>query len=130
MTTNTPLSVFEVQPGNYVKFPNLTGSSLNVEFAADGADLIPDADASAPRLKFSGFQIVGVLAPVLQVSRLDTTQLRLSWPASATGLVLKSNSVLNGTWNSVNVTPTPAGDQLTVTVPTSGSAAYYILEGP
>ena len=130
VTTTAPSSVAEVQPGNYVRFANLAGSTLSVEFVADGADVIPDADASASRLKFSGFQLVGVLAPVLQVSRLGATQVRLAWPASATGFALKSNVVLDGTWTTVNVSPTREGDQLIVTLPTTGTAADYLLEQP
>lgn len=130
VNTTPPSSVAEVQPGNYVMFPNLTGSTLNVEFVADGADVVPDADAAAPRLKFSGFQLVGVLAPVLEVSRGGTSQLRLAWPASASGFGLESNTVLDGTWTTVDLAPTREGDQLTVTVPTTGAAAYYRLARP
>jgi hypothetical protein len=81
-------------------------------------------------LKFSGFQLVGVVAPALKVFRIDTTQLRISWPAWATGYVLKSNTVINGTWTPVNLTPTPDGNNLSVTVPASGSEAYFILHKP
>lgn len=130
VTTNTPISVAEIEPGNYVRFPNLSGTSLNVQFVADGADVIADADASAPRLKFSGFQIIGVPAPALKAARVDASHIRISWPASATGYVLKSNTVLNGAWNAVGTTPTADGNNLTVTVPVDASGAYFILHKP
>lgn len=134
ITTNAPTAVAEVQPGNYVKFSNLKESSLTVQFVADNASTIVDADNAAPRLKFAGFQLVGTLAPAatptLQVTWAGGTSLRLAWPASATGYVLKSNTVLNGIWNPVNATAVPDGDNLTVTVPISGSSAFYILQKP
>ena len=130
ITTNTPLDVVEMQTGNYVKFPDLTGRTLNVQFVADGAAVISGADPTAPRLKFSGFQLVGKVATLLKVSRTDATQLRISWPAWATGYVLKSNTVINGTWSPVSVTPTSDGNNFSVSIPTSSSEAYFILHKP
>lgn len=60
-TTSVPASVNDVDPGNYVRFEGLRGSSLSVEFVADGSDVLPDSDG-APRLKFAGLQLVGAPA--------------------------------------------------------------------
>ena len=134
ITTNAPTFVAEVQPGNYVKFSNLKESSLTVQFVADNATAIVDADNAAPRLKFAGFQLVGTLAPAappaLQVTWSGGTSLRLAWPASATGYVLKSTAVLNGIWNPVNASIVLDGDNLMVILPLSGTSAFYILQKP
>ncbi|MBM3879156.1 MAG: hypothetical protein FJ387_05485 [Verrucomicrobia bacterium] len=128
-TTTAPTSVFEVDPGNYVKFSNLTGSSLDIAFAADGSEVVFDSDG-APRLKFAGFQLVGVLAPALRLTWKDPGHLRLAWPAAAQGYTLKSSTALGGAWTTVNLTPTLEGNELTVTLPTDGARAFYVLEKP
>ena len=134
ITTNTPTSIVEIQPGNYVKFSNLFASSLYIEFVADGANAIPDADPTAPRLKFAGFQLIGIMAPetkpLLTITRIDIENLRLSWPASAKGFVLKSSLTLNGTWSVLNTTYTLEGDTLSAVVPINSARTFYRLEKP
>jgi len=130
VTATAPTVVADVAPGNYVKFTNLTGSSLDVEFVADGAEVVSDSDG-APRLKFAGFQLVGVLAPSLRVAREDSTHMRFTWPASsAEGYILTSNDTLTGIWTAVGTAPTPDGDNLTVTVPIGADNAFYRLGKP
>jgi hypothetical protein len=135
ITTNAPSSVADVQPGNYVKFSNLKGSTLDVQFVADGPATVGGADSGAPRLKFSGFQLVGTPlagtpAPALKAALADSTHLRLSWPASAVGYVLKSSTALSGVWNLVNVTPTTDGVNFVVTVTIGTGSGFYILQKP
>jgi hypothetical protein len=134
INTNAPTSIADLQPGNYVKFPGLKSSSLSVQFVADSGTVIAGGDTSAPRLKFSGFQLVGTLAPLappsLKVSWANASSLRISWPLSAANYTLKSNTVLNRTWNPVNLTPTSDGQNWSVTIPISGTGAFYILQAP
>lgn len=64
----------------------------------------------------------------LAASLTATGELRLSWPASAVGFGLESSATLSGAWLPVSGTPQVAGDQLTLTVPTTGTANFYRLK--
>jgi hypothetical protein len=127
VTPNSPVSLEEIPAGNFVRFSNLTARSLSVQFVADTATTFPGANGVA-RLKFSGFQLVGPWAPPLRVARLGGASLEISWPVSATNFSLKSNTLLNGIWNPVAATPVTRGDELVVTVPTTGDRTFFILQ--
>jgi hypothetical protein len=63
----------------------------------------------------------------LTASLTATGELMLSWPASATGYSLESTTNFSQ-WGAVSGTPQASGDQLTLTVPTSGTASFYRLK--
>ena len=54
---SAPTSCGQVPFGNYIKFANLTDSTLNVNWGAVGQDLFLDA-ASVTRVRLAGFQLV------------------------------------------------------------------------
>lgn len=64
----------------------------------------------------------------LAASLTATGERRLSWPASALGFGLESSATLSGAWSPVSGTPQVAGVQLTLTVPTTGTANFYRLK--
>jgi hypothetical protein len=68
-----------------------------------------------------------VTPPKLSVA-LAGSNVQISWPSSAAGFVLKSNTVLTLPFLPVGITPGTNGDNLTVTVPASGSSAFFRLE--
>jgi hypothetical protein len=51
----------------------------------------------------------------------------ISWPVAAGGFSVQSEPALNGSWSTLSTTPTLAGNQWQVTVPTSGSAQFFRL---
>jgi hypothetical protein len=86
-----------------------------------------DADAAASDV--AGPNVGLVAKPSLSVQKSGSNVL-LSWPVSAADFVLKSNTVLNGTWNTVGVPLTTNGSNIEVTVPASSGDAFFLLQRP
>lgn len=57
-------------------------------------------------------------------------QIRISWPAAASGTLEFTPSLSPVGWTSVGVTPTPEGDRLSVTLPVGGGSRFYRLVQP
>ncbi|MBI2926815.1 MAG: putative Ig domain-containing protein [Verrucomicrobia bacterium] len=69
---------------------------------------------------------VGDFLPRLKVELLDRT-IRITWPASATGFVLQSNSSLSAAWADDSTTVTTEGANKVVTVNADSAARFYRL---
>jgi hypothetical protein len=54
----------------------------------------------------------------------------LSWPIANNGSILYSNTVLDGIWYPVNLTPTTVGANLQLTVPATATNAFFSLQKP
>ncbi len=68
------------------------------------------------------------LPPALLISAAPTNQVRLSWPANASGYLLQQNVNLNPTnWSTVTNTISSAGPDNQVTLPTTGTQAVFRL---
>jgi hypothetical protein len=115
--------------GNFVKTHVLYNPSVTVDFGPVSTNWFADADAAAPRLKFAGFQIVQEFVPKLTTT-LVGSNLKLSWADTFPTFNLMSNTVLNGTWFPVNVTPVASGGTLSVTVPAGAGSAFFRLQAP
>jgi hypothetical protein len=63
---------------------------------------------------------------VLGAARTEDGRVRLSWPADAEGFVLQSADTLGGTWTAVADAPVVDGENLTVTVPATGSGFFRL----
>jgi hypothetical protein len=82
----------------------------------------------------NGLQLVvaatgGGELPVLNLSRADG-QLTLTWTTSLSGLLLETSTALTGTWQTAGPAPVQNGNDFTVTLPLSGSRAFYRLRKP
>lgn len=81
---------------------------------------------------FSYYGQLGLLkalpTPNLAIQR-EGQQLKLAWPWRSKGYVLQSASTLagSGDWRDVNDTPTQAGGNMTLTLPTGSSPRFYRL---
>jgi hypothetical protein len=72
--------------------------------------------------------IVQAAAPSLSATR-EGTNLRITWPASATGYTLQSITNLNLTaWNSLQTPTTPNGANFEVVVPMTGQNQFFRLQ--
>lgn len=67
-------------------------------------------------------------APVLSIRLAEDRRVVLSWPTTATGYALEATARLGTSWQPVDLAPTQAGDQLTVTLEASQAASFYRLK--
>lgn len=82
-TEGSPTTLAGVPQGNYVKFTGLRGSTLNMNFGAASTNRIADADSGAPRLKFSGLQIVeAVSGPSISAVEVQGADLVVRWAST------------------------------------------------
>jgi hypothetical protein len=128
--TNTVATVH--QKGNYVQFDNVSP-------AADGSLTLsvlweaPTGATGSYNPAVNGFQLVKVL-PVTARPSLAAAPgpgaLVLSWDATAAGFVVESSSALGPTasWTTVTSAPNPISTAGSVTIPTSGTRAFYRLK--
>lgn len=56
--------------------------------------------------------------------------LQLTWPESLSGWQLQSSATLAGDWSPVDLAPVAVNGQWTVTLPATGGAQFFRLEGP
>ncbi|MCO5053429.1 MAG: hypothetical protein M9920_14165 [Verrucomicrobiae bacterium] len=67
-----------------------------------------------------------VVSPTLTITRVGS-DIRIAWPASATGFGLKTSSSLPSVnWTDVAATPTVEGDQNVVTLPATGTQFFRL----
>lgn len=90
---------------------------------------VPETLTSKPYL-LAATLVPGTAAADVRLAATHTAtgELRLAWPAAASGYNLESASSLSGQWAPVSGTPQISGDQLTLTVPATGTASFYRLK--
>jgi hypothetical protein len=65
--------------------------------------------------------------PCLRIEKVDEANVRLSWPAGASGFILQSRSNLNEEWLDVLATPVVVGREIVVTNSPVDSPVFYRL---
>ncbi len=65
--------------------------------------------------------------PCLRIEKVDEANVRLSWPAAASGFILQSRSDLNEGWLDVLATPVVIGREIVVTNSPADSPVFYRL---
>jgi hypothetical protein len=142
------LRVVNATPGLRSLDVNLNGRNFHLDLA-DGQDV--SADLGGAMLEglrnvvvLTGIGEVGSSAlvlitdtptgneiPLSERVRLTLTHtaagLMLAWPEALTDWQLQSSATANGDWSNVTATPAAADGQLTLAVPTTGSAQFYRL---
>ena len=127
--TNGVTLLSDIPYGNFVKSGVLSSSSVTVNFGPVSTNWFADADVAAPRLKFSGFQLVEEFVPKLTATLVGAS-LKLSWSDSFPTFNLMTRSALDQAWSAVGSTPVHEGSIYSVTVPTTGGQAFYRLQSP
>jgi hypothetical protein len=114
-----------------------TGPTLGVTNLVEGAHLITVSGADG-----AGTDSTGLIHVFIANSSTNTTfalsatlqggQIRLSWPASAVGFVLKSTESLSAPalWQTVVASPTTIGEETTVLLSTTDRIRFYRLVTP
>jgi hypothetical protein len=127
--TNGVTLLSEIPYGNFVKSGVLYSPALTVNFGPVSTNWFADADVGAPRLKFSGFQIVEEFVPKLTATKVGAN-LKLSWADRFSNFNLMSNTVISQAWSPVGVTPDHSGGTYLVTVPATAGSAFFRLQSP
>jgi hypothetical protein len=68
-----------------------------------------------------------VQAPRLTIQKWTANQLRIAWPASATGYTLQKSATLPGGWGNAGLAVTSEGGESVSYTPASASAQFYRL---
>ena len=80
------------------------------------------------RLGLTFAAVTAPLAPALRIERLSN-DVRLSWPVSAAGFVLQTNSLVHSTnWENVIQTPSVVGSENVLTNPVSPGHLFFRLK--
>ncbi len=138
--TGTDIKLNGVSTGlmNTAQFGALTPFTLRTGFVAGVNTLefhLNNADAAGG---YTGLRVdnlrVGALpfqaAPPALAVRREGNNVVLSWPAAASGYKLMASPALGAAaaWTEVNVSPTPSGDRLTVTIAPTGAQQFFRLQ--
>lgn len=107
-----------------VKFSPASGSFVAAYTSTPGITYLA-------ALEITSSHLPSAEQPSLSVARSGGSVV-LSWPASATGYQLQSQSgaLVAGTWQPSGLTPTVEGSVARVTVPANGAAQFYRLAKP
>jgi hypothetical protein len=134
-TRTARLAAADYDPGSGKVTATLTGGSdleLQVSVFTGEDSSITSTPSKVPA--FSGIA-TSVLStpwsPRLSLSLTPSRTLVISWPNSASGLILQQNAGFQSTgWVSVTNTPVVAGNQLQVAIPNPASGRFYRLGKP
>jgi hypothetical protein len=66
-------------------------------------------------------------APILTITRGANDTVTLSWPSTATGYVIQTNSSLPGIWGTASLTPAVQGGQNVATDTSTNTTVFYRL---
>lgn len=88
--------------------------------------------ANPSGLRVDDIELTGVtiiVTPSLSVTR-SGAQVRIAWPAAATGFVLQESPILPGNWSNSTVTINSEGNNNVALVDASGSRKFYRVARP
>lgn len=88
-----------------------------------------DSDVAASHAAGSGDGLPVLARPSLAITPAGSNAV-LTWPIANNGAILYSNTVLDGLWYPVNLTPTTVGPNLQLTVPAAAAEAFFSLQKP
>lgn len=88
-----------------------------------------DSDVAASQAAGSGDGLPVLARPSLAITASGSNAV-LSWPIANNGAILYSNTVLDGVWYPVNLTPMTVGPNLQLTVPAAAAEAFFSLQKP
>jgi hypothetical protein len=88
-----------------------------------------DADVAASQTAGASDGLPVLARPSLAITPSGSNAI-LSWPIANNGSILYSNTVLDGIWYPVNLTPTTVGANLQLTVPATATNAFFSLQKP
>jgi len=146
------LQVFNGNPGLKSVEASLNGRNFRLDGFTDGQSLVADLGSAMLEgennvFLLTGYGEVGASALVLltdspsgqlveptEIVKLTlnhtTAGLTLSWPVTLAGWHLQASTSPEANWSDLSAPPVAAGSQWTLTVPASGAAQFYRLQGP
>jgi hypothetical protein len=125
----TALSTFWVNPTNENFGTNATDlASANTisTFAFRQSASIGTFTIDDLRVGLSFAAVMGA-EPCLRIEKVDEVNVRLAWPAGASGFILQSRSDLNAEWLDALATPVVVGREIVVTNSPVESPVFYRL---